>query len=208
MSLKKTNFELIGSLQKMSIETDDLIKQLQLKQQKEALEELTQEEESLEYECDHEKHIDQMRSLIIKKEQQSDSLQDRLQNQITIKSREVENAEVNLKNAKRDLESVTKRNNVSETDKLLDLQDQVFLLVEENKQLKMELARLKRQQKEQAFKLKQYGDTDLYPKKISKLMEEVRVAKERNFELSGKLGNERLNLSKRIRRVEELEMSE
>ena len=39
-------------------------------------------------------------------------------------------------------------------------------------------------------------------------MEEVRVAKERNFELSGKLGLERLNLNKKVRRIEELEMSE
>ena len=39
-------------------------------------------------------------------------------------------------------------------------------------------------------------------------MEEVRVAKERNFELSGKLGIERLNLNKKVRRIEELEMSE
>ena len=116
----------------MSIETDDLIRLLQMKQQRDALEEMTQEE-SQEYECDHESHIERMRSLIIKKESQTDTLQERLQNQISIKTREVDNAEANLRTAKKDLESVTKRNNVSETDKLLDLQDNVHFQIEENK---------------------------------------------------------------------------
>ena len=74
-----------------------------------------------EYECDHEALLEKLDDLIRRKEQAIDGVRDRMNQQIALKQREINNASDKLQNAKMELKSVKKKTKVSEADKILAL---------------------------------------------------------------------------------------
>lgn len=61
-----------------------------------------------------------------------------------MKEREISNAGDKLKNAKKELKSMQKKEKMTEADRLMALQDKIHHQVEQNKELEKELRMLKR----------------------------------------------------------------
>ena len=65
---------------------------------------------------------------------------------------------------------------------------------------------LKRQQHLQGSALVKLENTDAYPAKIKQLMEELRFEREKQNDLTAKLQNEQAAVSRKIERVQKLEV--
>ena len=78
-----------------------------------------------EYECDHEALIERLDDLIKRKEQAIEGVKDRMNQQMALKQREINNASDKLQNAKIELKTVKKKTKVSEADKILALQEKI-----------------------------------------------------------------------------------
>lgn len=107
----------------------------------------------LEYECDHEGFILRLQETITKKEQAISSLHDRIQNQIAVKEREILNANDKLAVAATELNSLKKKARMTETDRILELEQKIRTTVESNKDLEKEIKFLKKQQRSQGKEL-------------------------------------------------------
>ena len=78
-----------------------------------------------EYECDHEALLERLDDLIKRKEQAIEGVKDRMNQQMALKQREINNASDKLQNAKIELKTVKKKTKVSEADKILALQEKI-----------------------------------------------------------------------------------
>ena len=76
---------------------------------------------------------------------------------------------------------------MTESDRLMALQDKITNTVEQNRELEKELKMLKRQQHLQGSELNILENTDIYQEKLKKLMEELRFANEKQVDTSEKL---------------------
>ena len=96
-------------------------------------------------------------------------------------------AEKRLKQARTELKALGKKKGKTEGDKIISLQDKIFECKEENKQLTKQAKELRQRQAVQGKRLVNLQDGTNYPQKIRQLMEEVRIAKERQAELTNRL---------------------
>ena len=132
-------------------------------------------------------------------------MQDRLESQITLKEREISNANDKLKTARIELKSMKKKSKMTEADKLIAMQEKIAYTIEQNKELEKELRLLKRQQHLQGSELHRLENTETYQQKVKQLMEELRFAREKQMDQSEKLGTEQASIARQKERIEVLE---
>ena len=128
-------------------------------------------------------------------------MHERIASQISLKEREINNANDRLKTAKKELKSLKKKSQLTQGDKLVTLQEKIMKTTEQNKELERELRLLKRQQKLQGNELVKLQNTDDYPTKIRQLMEDVRFAREKQMDQSERIGNEKASIARQKERV-------
>ena len=126
--LKQHNFDLRSKLKQINLQIDELVQQAQLKAQMDAMRENDPSLIEQKYECDHEGTIERLEDLIkrkfciydyltmakpfvmfIGKEQAIVQLQNRVDDQVALKEREISNASDKLKTAKKELKSMKKK---------------------------------------------------------------------------------------------------
>ena len=128
----------------MNLQIDELFQQAQIKSQIDAMRDQS-DNITWEYECDHEVLLERLEELIIRKDAAIVQVQNRMDQQVALKQREINNAADKLATAKQELKSIKKKTKLSEADKVMALQEKISYTQEQNKELQREFKMLKRQ---------------------------------------------------------------
>jgi len=107
------------------LELDELIQQRQVKLKIDAMRSNDPALVERQYECDHEGTIERLTELIKRKEQAIFSLQERVSDQMQVKEREMANANDRLKTAKKELKAMNKKSQMTDSDRLMALQEKI-----------------------------------------------------------------------------------
>ena len=83
-----------------------------------------------------------------------------------------------------------KKGIMTDSEKVVDLENKIRLTEDKCKELLREIKQLKRLQHDQGNELVELDITQDYPEKIRSLMEEIKYSRDKNIELMTKLENE------------------
>ena len=92
--------------------------------------------------------------------------------------------------AKKELKMMKKKGIMTDSEKVVDLENKIRLTEDKCKELLREIKQLKRLQHDQGNELVELDITQDYPEKIRSLMEEIKYSRDKNIELMAKLENE------------------
>eukprot|EP00347_Sterkiella_histriomuscorum_P000706 403374819 len=182
--LKDTNEELTNQLAMLSQRLDDLMLKVKQKQ--------LQDDKNLQklQDCGHHAQIERLQNQIQQREDETKKVRDRMQGQLKVKEREINNTLDKIQMSKKELVQNQKKQQMTESERVVDLEQKIIGIELKNKDLNKEIKQLKKMQHDQGNELVGLQNTDEYPEKIRSLMEEVRWAKDKQIELQEKISNE------------------
>jgi chemotaxis regulatin CheY-phosphate phosphatase CheZ len=137
--------------------------------------------------------------MFVERESETAKARDRMDNLVKHREREIANTTEKIQQSKKELDQLRKRAQMTESERIVDLEQKIIGTELKIKDLIKEIKQLTRMQHDQGNELVELTNTGEYPDKIRGLMEEVRWHRDRQLELKERTQNE----DKQVKRQKE-----